>query len=241
MSPRAGSIPPMTSTTTSARATRADASSVSSAGSMPGRGRSGRRTAMPTSSRRCPHPGGEVVVLLGEQPGDLGAHDATAQQGDSDRIHGGQCVRGPRLLDGLSRPDDRLGLARLPRDLPVDVAQGPAAGYPSDRRPGVRLRRPGTAGPRRPAPRGRPRSRGGAGRPVPLVGGVQEPVRGGVALGPPALGERSEVVGVVADLVEQGGDRRLGARVVTRDRQRAAVGPTGRTGELGEVARSRCC
>ena len=72
-------------------------------------------------------------------------------------------------------------------------------------------------------------------RPVLLVRGVLEPVRGGVALGPPALGERAEVVGVVADLVEQAGDRGLGGRVVARDRQGAAVGGAGRTGELREV------
>ena len=36
---------------------------------------------------RAAHPGGQVVGVLREQPGDLAAHDAAAEQGDLERVH----------------------------------------------------------------------------------------------------------------------------------------------------------
>ena len=82
-SERAGSMPPITSTTmsTSAGSTSADASAVSSAGSIPA------AAPVPDPAHRDAgqlepgaDPRGQVVGLLGEQPGHLGADDAAAEQ-----------------------------------------------------------------------------------------------------------------------------------------------------------------
>ena len=70
----------------SSRATRASASVVNrSSGRSTSRGMPRRRTATPASSTRRADAGGEVVGLLVQQPGDLGADDAAAQQG---HLHG---------------------------------------------------------------------------------------------------------------------------------------------------------
>ena len=78
---------------------------------------------------------------------------------------------------------------------------------------------------------------GAAGAPGP-VGGVHRVHRAvgrGVTLGAPALGERAEVDGVVADLVEGHPHDLLGVRVVAGDGERTAVVGTGRPGQRGQV------
>ena len=64
ISVRTGSMPPITSTTTSMspRLTSAVASVVTSSAGTPSRTRSGRRTAIPASSTGRADPGGEVVA-----------------------------------------------------------------------------------------------------------------------------------------------------------------------------------
>ena len=75
-----GSMPPITSTTTSmsSRATSAAASVVSSSAGMSGC-RSGRRTATADQFQLRADPGGQLVGLLGQQPDHLGADDAGAE------------------------------------------------------------------------------------------------------------------------------------------------------------------
>ena len=66
-----------------------------------------------------PDPGGEVVVLLGEEAGDLGADDATAQQGDSDGIHGGSVSGAHDCSTDCLALVGRLGLERHSPGPPV--------------------------------------------------------------------------------------------------------------------------
>ena len=83
-------MPPITSMTMSmsGRVARPIASVVSSAGSTPGRGCESRRTAMPSELEPRAGPHGEVVGLLGEQPRDLGADDAAAEQRHPEHLAG---------------------------------------------------------------------------------------------------------------------------------------------------------
>src|SRR6478609_11472060 len=60
-------------------------------------------------------------------------------------------------------------------------------------------------------------------RPVVDVGEVEAGVRGRVALIAPTFGQRADVVGVVADAVEELGDHALRVRIVAGDRQHAAL------------------
>lgn len=60
-----------------------------------------------------------------------------------------------------------------------------------------------------------------------LVGVLPDDVGGLVALDAPALGERTDVDGVEAELVVERGDVRDGIRVVARGRERSTVGGAG--------------
>lgn len=71
--------------------------------------------------------------------------------------------------------------------------------------------------------------------PLTRLTGVHDPVRCRVALGPPALGQRTEVDRIEADLVEESSHGGLRISVVARDRKSAPVSSTRRSGQGGEV------
>ena len=108
-------MPPMTSTTTSARSTSDSASAVSSARSTTAsRSASTSRTATPTSSRRRTDARAPGRRLRREQPHHLRADDAAAEDGDAQgRVGGhgrGHGTASSRI--GRERPQDR-GASRL--------------------------------------------------------------------------------------------------------------------------------
>ena len=89
----------MTSITrsTSSRLTNASASVVNSVGSMPGRSRSSRRTAMPTSSKAA-HPGAQIFRLFDDQPRNFRSDHATAEQSHSKRCQRRDVQKSGRTL-----------------------------------------------------------------------------------------------------------------------------------------------
>ena len=83
---RAGSMPPITSTTTSARRDQVEGVGGEQVGvdagvAAPGGPAHGDADQL----ERAPDPGGEVDGVAGEQPRDLGADHAAAQQGHPQR------------------------------------------------------------------------------------------------------------------------------------------------------------
>ena len=107
---RAGSMPPMTSTTTSARST-SDSASVGQQRPVDDGVALGVDVAHrdPDQLERRADPGGEVVGLRREQPHDLRADDAAAEDGDAQGRVGGH-GRGHGTASGRigrERPQDR--------------------------------------------------------------------------------------------------------------------------------------
>src|SRR6478735_2137535 len=245
MSDRAGSMPPMTSTTISARVTSSSASVVNNAGSTPSaaRSRPARRTAMPTISRGAPTRAAMSSACSTSRRAT--APPTTPAPSRATRNGWGSltALSTAAILPSVRAPDDDAGHAvpdgdhRWPRRVVVLAREGPAVGARA--RDGDEVAGADVAGEElvldddvaalAVLAHDAGEHRVGGGRPARQRARVVGVVEGGAdVVAHPAVDRDVEALGAAVEL-----DRFDGAHLVEGERARARDGPAGLDGDAG--------